>query len=72
MLTGDEAARPQDGIRWLEGLCRDLGIANLRSYGLTTGDFPVIVARTQAASSTKANPIALTDAELWFVLERAF
>jgi alcohol dehydrogenase class IV len=72
MLTGDEAARPQDGIRWLEGICRDLGIANLRSYGLTTGDFPVIVARTQAASSTKANPIALTDAELWSVLERAF
>jgi hypothetical protein len=39
--------------------------------GMRRQDFATVVERTKMASSTKANPIALTDDELFGILERA-
>jgi alcohol dehydrogenase class IV len=64
--TSADAAAP-----FLLEMVTDLGIPRLSACGLRPEDFATIVARTKVASSTKANPIVLTDAELHEVLERA-
>ena len=43
----------------------------LSAYGMTAKDIPDLVAKAKVASSMKANPIALTDAELTEIAERA-
>jgi alcohol dehydrogenase class IV len=71
VLTGDPHATPQDGAAWLRVLCADLGIPSLRSYGFDMEDAPALIAKAQAASSMKANPLPLTDAELTAILAHA-
>ena len=68
----DSGTAIEDGIRWVAGLCAELGIPRLRAYGMMRADFPEVVAKTAVASSTKANPVALTAAELTEVLEHAW
>ena len=43
----------------------------LSSYGIGEGDVPALVAQTRQASSMKANPVALADANLTDILSRA-
>mgnify|MGYP000986072899 CR=1 FL=1 len=71
ILTGNPHASPEDGAAWVADLCRELGVPPLRSYGLTPASVPDLVAKAAKASSMKANPIVLTEAELTDVLERA-
>jgi alcohol dehydrogenase class IV len=71
ILTGDADARAADAVAWLGTLLADLNIPPLRAYHITPADFPAIVAASARASSMKANPIVLTDAELMAVLEAA-
>ncbi|HEX8992772.1 MAG TPA: iron-containing alcohol dehydrogenase [Anaerolineales bacterium] len=71
LLTGNPDALAEDGIRWLHALCADLKIPPLSAYGVTTGDFPAIIAASKNSSSMKGNPIVLTDEELTAILERA-
>ena len=58
-------------MRFVEALCRALEIPGLARHGLTAGDLSVLVARAKEASSMKGNPVALTDAELTEIAERA-
>lgn len=64
ILTGRAEATAEEGIAWVRALCADLGVPGLRSYGLCEEDVPALCAKAKAASSMKANPIALTDEEL--------
>jgi alcohol dehydrogenase class IV len=48
-----------------------LGIPGLGSYGLRSEDFPELIAKAKNASSMRANPVALSDAELTEILETA-
>ena len=70
-----EAARiladGSDLAAWLAGLCTDLEIPPLRHYGIGEADIPALCANAARASSMKANPIALTHAELREIIERA-
>ncbi|MBF0395669.1 MAG: alcohol dehydrogenase, partial [Desulfobacterales bacterium] len=43
----------------------------LSQFGLVEKDFNVIIEKTQRASSTKGNPIQLTDEELYGILAKA-
>ena len=56
---------------WLVSLCSDLGIPKLRQYGIRETDIPDLCANAAKASSMKANPIVLAEAELREILERA-
>jgi len=49
-------------------LARDLGIPPLQAYGVGQEHVAVLVQKTAAASSTKANPIVLTTEELTEIL----
>jgi alcohol dehydrogenase class IV len=70
-LTGRPDAAAEDGIAWVEGLCRDLGVRGLAALGLAPAGAPALVARAKAASSMRGNPIVLTDEELAEIVERA-
>ena len=71
IITGSAKARATDGITWVHDLCLALQVPRLADYGIIESDFQTIVAKSQKASSMKGNPIALTDAELSEVLQKA-
>ncbi len=71
LLTGDAAASAEDGIRWVGELAGALRIPGLAAYGVTRSDFDRLIEKTAVASSTKANPIALTPDELRAILQEA-
>jgi alcohol dehydrogenase class IV len=71
LLTGEPGAVAQDAVTWLTHLRSALGIPGLRQYGTTESDVADVVAGARRASSTKANPIELTEAELAEIVTRA-
>jgi len=71
LLTGRENASLNDGIRWLEELCRSLKIPGLDAYGIEKKDHETLAVKAQLASSMKGNPIKLEHEELLEILERA-
>ena len=71
ILTGREDAGPEDGARWVAGVCRRLAIPPLGAYGVSRQDIPALVEKGSQASSMKGNPIALTPQELERILERS-
>jgi alcohol dehydrogenase class IV len=71
LLTGDQNAHAEDGIKWLSGLCAALKVPPLATYGVTKSDFPEIIAQAKRASSMKGNPIELMDTELLSIMESA-
>ena len=71
IVTGNRKATAVDGVIWVQELCTELAVPPLSDFGVTPADFPVIVAKSQRASSMKGNPLPLTDAELTEILEAA-
>lgn len=70
-LTGNAAARADDGVTWVADLVAELKIPPLRSYGVDSSCFPELLQKATNASSMKANPVALSAAELSAVLSAA-
>jgi len=64
LLTGRSDAKSEDGIRWVCELCRDVQIPPLAAYGMSGRHVRSVVEKSLLASSTKANPIALTEEEM--------
>ena len=71
ILTGRDDASPEDGVTWVAGLSRVIGIQPLGALGVRESQIPDLVEKAAKASSMKANPIVLTAAELTEVLERS-
>lgn len=71
LLTGDPGAASADGVRFVEGLCADLGIRGLDALGLEEGMVPGVVEKAADASSMKGNPVVLERTELEAILRRA-
>jgi alcohol dehydrogenase class IV len=70
LLTGHETGMAA-AITWAQAACEDLAIPRLSACGLTPDLIPAVVAEAQRASSTKGNPVALTDEELAAALGEA-
>lgn len=70
LLTGDAAATAAAGVDWIRALAKDLNIQPLTAFGLQLDHLPGLVEITAVASSTKANPIPLTNEELYQILEK--
>jgi alcohol dehydrogenase class IV len=70
-LTGNSDATAQDGVTWVQALCRDLSVPDLSTYGITAEAFPVLIEKAAVASSMQGNPIKLTTEEMQEILERA-
>jgi alcohol dehydrogenase class IV len=71
ILTNDPDAIPEDGVEWVRGLTSRLAIPSLASYGIRQQDVPELAAKAGRANSMKANPIALTTAELTATIENS-
>lgn len=71
LLTGSVEATIDDAIVWLRALVAGLEIPPLSHYGYSRADAPALVEKARAASSMKANPIALTDEELKAIVDAA-
>jgi alcohol dehydrogenase class IV len=70
-VTGDKDAIALDGVKWTSELVTDLKVPMLSEYGLSEEAFPEAVEKTMKANSFKGNPIALNEAELRGILEKA-
>lgn len=71
LLTGQPHANADDAVWWLTQLCERLEIPPLRKYGVEEAHVAELVAKAAKASSMKANPIPLTEAEMKEIVERA-
>ena len=71
LVTGSATATAEAGIEWVRKLVANLKIPGLGHYGLKREHTAELVEKASQASSMKANPIALTPAELAGILERA-
>ncbi len=71
LLTGRAQATAEDGATWTAELRRTLQIPPLRTWSLLESDIAAVVNKAGQASSMKANPIQLTEAELRHVLAGA-
>ena len=72
ILTGVPTAQAADGVTWVQDLCAIFKIPPLSVYDLKEKNFPGVVGKVRKASSTRGNPIVLTDGELTQILEKAF
>jgi alcohol dehydrogenase class IV len=72
IMTGNERATADNGVAWVEELCRALQVSSLASYGETEDDFPMLIEKASVASSMKGNPIALTPDETREILTRGW
>jgi len=64
LLTGHSNATADAGVEWVCRLVADLQIPRLGAYGIKAEHVAGLVDKAAHASSMKANPIALTPAEL--------
>lgn len=70
-VTRSSDAVADDTMRWAHDLVTSLAIPTLSRMGLESARIPEIVGQSARSSSMKGNPIALSDAELRAILERA-
>lgn len=71
ILTGNGSAIADDGVVWVQELCRALQIPSLASYGVIPEDLAVLIEKASVASSMQGNPIKLTPDEMREILTRA-
>lgn len=64
LLTGRNQASGEEGVEWVRGLCAELDIPPLRTWGIAQADLPEVVEKAAGASSMKANPLPLMTDEL--------
>lgn len=72
LLLGKEDVGSDACVAWVRDLTSKLGMPRLRDLGVRHDHFGVLVEKAIQSSSMKANPIALTVAELKSILDRAW
>jgi alcohol dehydrogenase class IV len=55
ILTGRPGAVAADGVAWVQALVQALHVPGLATYGLTPGDFPVLIEKSAVAMREKNN-----------------
>eukprot|EP00607_Mallomonas_marina_P008536 CAMPEP_0182419024 /NCGR_PEP_ID=MMETSP1167-20130531/3408_1 /TAXON_ID=2988 /ORGANISM="Mallomonas Sp, Strain CCMP3275" /LENGTH=638 /DNA_ID=CAMNT_0024593585 /DNA_START=213 /DNA_END=2129 /DNA_ORIENTATION=+ len=73
IITGNPTATVEEGSRWLIALVRDVGIPSLSQLcGMKVTDIEEIARASLSASSTKGNPVSLTEEDMRDLLREAF
>ncbi len=70
-LLAGEGAKIEEGIAWVSALCAALNIPPLRTYGLSEANLAEAVEKALKASSSKGNPIVLSQEEMEKILTLA-
>ncbi len=71
ILTDNINAGTEDVINWIKKICLDMKIPALKEIGLKESNIPGIVRQAKNSSSTKGNPVELTEEELTQILRQA-
>jgi alcohol dehydrogenase class IV len=71
-ITGDVNAHIEDGVLYIEELCKNLKIPRLNEMGIIEADFSRIVEKSKNSSSMKGNPVQLSEDELTLILEKSY
>jgi len=71
ILLGNDSETADAGVEWVQELVNDFKIPRLGSHGIKPEHIAEIVKNAMNASSMKANPIKLTEAELGEILQAA-
>ena len=71
LLTGNNGATADEGVKWVGKLVDDLQIPRLGEYGVREEHVADLVTKAANASSMKANPVQLTAEELAATLRQA-
>lgn len=71
LLTGRTQAGADEGVRFVQKLCADLGVPGLAALGLTEELIPDVAEKAARASSMKGNPVTLDLDDLRGILRRA-
>ncbi len=78
LVTGNDAAEWQDGVAWLKSVVKDLQVPGLNALckldakgGMSAQQKEECLKATAGASSTKGNPIVLSDGDLREILEES-
>lgn len=73
IVTGNSGATVEDGCVWMRALLNDLQIPRLSEIcnGIKESDFDAIIDATASASSTKGNPVVLSNEVLRDVLMKS-
>lgn len=71
LLTGSNLAKAADAVKWVRELCLALKVPSLARYGLKEQDFEIVISKAKKSSSTKGNPVELTDDELLNIIRQA-
>ncbi len=69
-LSGNPSSDRRGLVVWLEQLVANAEVPSLASAGMGCDAWPELIAAARCASSMKANPVALEDAELLAILQR--
>jgi alcohol dehydrogenase class IV len=72
LLTGLATAEPEDGVTFVEDLCRTLQIPRLRDFSIPRTALPDIATKAAQSSSMKGNPVSLSQQQLTDILETAW
>jgi alcohol dehydrogenase class IV len=71
LLTGEPTATIEDGVAWVQQTLALLAIPRLGRFGLVPERFAGIAAQALRSSSMQGNPVALSEAGLRAILDRA-
>ena len=71
IMTNDDHASARDAVAWLKNICSELMIIPLGELGLKDAAISVIARQAIKSSSTKGNPVEVTEEELADILRRA-
>jgi alcohol dehydrogenase class IV len=69
LLTGREAATPEEGVDWVRQLLEVLALPSLGRLGFAADQTAEAVAKARQASSMKGNPVSLTENELTAIFQ---
>ena len=71
ILTNNANTSAMDAVSWAKNICREMKIPPLNEFGLKESSIPEIVQQAKKSSSTKGNPVELTDNDLTHILRQA-
>jgi alcohol dehydrogenase class IV len=71
LLTGRPDAAAQDGLAWINQLCRELNVRPLRDYGVQASEIQELIAEAEHSSSMRGNPIGLAHQDMQEILDSA-
>ncbi|PNH77593.1 iron-containing alcohol dehydrogenase [Vibrio diazotrophicus] len=70
LLTGNDQAKIEDGVAWVEAMLDTLGLPLLSSFGVCNTSFEKVAQDALKSNSIKGNPIPLTKERLVYILNQ--